>query len=192
VQAQFVGKFLKSLRERGVHTALDTCGLCSGEAFDLLLPYSSMVLYDLKEIDPVKHQKFTGETNDKIFRNLIYLSEYMRSHVYPAALWIRTPIIPELTAEVKNISGIGRFIAENLKGVVDRWELCAFNNLCRDKYTRLGREWMLKDSPLLTKDFMEALAEAARRSGVSPAIVCWSGSTRMEENPLPDRERACE
>ncbi|MBW1897683.1 MAG: glycyl-radical enzyme activating protein, partial [Deltaproteobacteria bacterium] len=158
MQAQFVAKFLKSLRERGLHTALDTCGLCSREAFDLLLPYSSMVLYDLKETDPVKHKKFTGETNEKIFQNLLYVSEYMKSHLYPATLWIRTPVIPGLTATEENITGIGRFIAENLKGVVDRWELCAFNNLCRDKYTRLGREWMLKESLLLKKDFMETLS----------------------------------
>lgn len=192
MQAKFVGKFLKSLRERGLHTALDTCGLCSREAFDLLLPYSSMILYDLKESDPLKHQKFTGETNDKILQNLLYVSEYMRFHLYPAILWIRTPIIPGLTAEEDNILGIGRFIEDHLKDAVDRWELCAFNNLCGDKYIRLGQEWMLKDSPLLTKDIMETLAGAARRSGVNPAIVCWSGSTRIEENTLPDMDKACE
>jgi pyruvate formate lyase activating enzyme len=116
----------------------------------------------------------------------------MKSHLYPAKLWIRTPIIPGLTADKENVLGIGKFIAENLKGVVERWELCAFNNLCRDKYTRLGKEWMLKDSPLLKKDFMETLAEAARRSGVDPAIVCWSGSTRLEEIPLPVMEKVAE
>jgi len=192
MQAQFVAKFLKSLREKGLHTALDTCGLCSREAFDLLLPYSSMVLYDLKEIDPEKHKKFTGETNEKIFRNILYVSEYMESHLYPATLWIRTPIIPGLTAREENIAGIGRFITENLKGVVDRWELCAFNNLCRDKYIRLGLEWMLKDSLLLKKDFMETLAGTAKSSGVDPDIVFWSGSTRLEEEPLPDTENVVE
>lgn len=192
MQAQFAANFLKSLRERGLHTALDTCGLCSREALDLLLPYSSMVLYDLKEIDPEKHKKFTGETNEKIFRNLLYVAEYMKSHLYPSTLWIRTPVIPGLTAEAENISGIGRFIAENLDGIVTRWELCAFNNLCRDKYIRLGLDWILKDSLLLKKDFMETLAGAARSSGVDPGIVFWSGSTRLEEDVLPDIEKVAE
>ena len=33
---------------------------------------------------------------------------------------------------------------------MERWELCAFNNLCRDKYGRLGLEWAFADTPLMT------------------------------------------
>ncbi|NQU14359.1 MAG: glycyl-radical enzyme activating protein, partial [Desulfobacteraceae bacterium] len=49
-QARFAGALLKGLRAKGIHTALDTCGLCSREALDRLLPYTTMVLYDIKEI----------------------------------------------------------------------------------------------------------------------------------------------
>ena len=72
MQAAFAGMFLKSLRERGIHTALDTCGLCSTGALDRLLPYSSMVLYDLKEIEAEKHKQFTGEYNYRIIENILY------------------------------------------------------------------------------------------------------------------------
>ena len=190
MQAAFVGILLKSLRERGIHTALDTCGLCSTEALNQLLPYSSMVLYDLKEIDSENHKKFTGEQNDRILGNLLYVAEYIRSHIYPAALWIRTPIIPGMTAREENISGIGRFIAENLGDIVNRWELCAFNNLCKDKYLRLGEEWVLRDELLLQKESMEQFARIAEESGINPDIVAWTGSTRLEEKTFQENRSA--
>ena len=187
MQAAFVGMFLKSLRERGIHTALDTCGLCATRALDQLLPYSSMVLYDLKEIETEKHKQFTGEYNDRILENLLYAAGYIRSHIYPAALWIRTPLIPGMTAREENISGIGNFIAKNLPGIVDRWELCAFNNVCKDKYLRLGERWVLQDELLLQKESMERFARLARESGVNPDIVVWTGSTRLEENRFQEK-----
>jgi len=65
---------------------------------------------------------------------------------------------------------------------VSRWELCSFNNLCKDKYQRLGLDWVFKDSELMTKAQMEELAAIARESGVNPAIVHWSGTTRIEDD----------
>jgi pyruvate formate lyase activating enzyme len=182
IQADFVALFFNRLKERGIHTALDTCGFYSEKALDRILPYSDMVLYDVKEIDPVKHSDFTGQSSELIFNNLIHTYDYMRSHDTPCELWIRTPIIPGATEREENISGIGTFIATHLKEGVARWELCSFNNLCRDKYVRLGLDWTFKESPLLIKDRMEELAEIARRSGVDPDIVLWSGPTKFEKN----------
>ena len=115
MQSEFVGAFLKALREKGVHTAIDTCGYCSREALDRMLPYSAMVLYDMKLIDSEAHRKFTGFSNERILENLIHVADYMRSHVHPSKLWIRTPVIPGATAFDENISGIGKWIAANLK-----------------------------------------------------------------------------
>jgi len=180
LQAGFAGPFLKALREKGLHTALDTCGLCGREALDQVLPYTAMVLFDVKLIDPSAHKRHTGHDNRRILENLLYMADYMRSHMYPSELWIRTPLIPNATATPENLTGIGRFIAENLSGMVSRWELCAFNNLCRDKYLRLDAAWAYNNEELLTESAVDALADTARRSGVDPDIVIATGSTRLE------------
>ncbi len=190
MQAEFIGMFLKSIREKGIHTALDTCGLCSTKALEQLLPYASIVLYDLKEIQTEKHKLFTGEYNDKILDNLLYIAEYIRSHVYPATLWIRTPMIPDMTAREENIFMIGNFIAKNLGDVVNRWELCAFNNLCKDKYLRLDKEWALNDTLLIQKESMEQFARLAKSSGINPEIVVWTGSTRLGEKTFSENRSA--
>ena len=112
----------------------------------------------------------------------------MRSDGKPAELWIRTPVIPGATAAEENVRGIGQFLGNNLDGLVSRWDLCAFNNLCRDKYLRLNMNWSFKNSELLSKLFMEKMAAVARNSGVNPDIVHWSGSTRLDENDVPNSQ----
>jgi len=180
LQAPFVSAFLKELKGRGIHTALDTSGQCSRGYLDMILPYADLVLYDIKEIDPIRHKQFTGSGNELILENLLHVAGYIGTHVLPRELWIRTPVIPGATDLEETIAGIGAFIADNLGGRVSRWELCAFNNLCRDKYRRLGMDWAYKEARLLDRDTMERLAGAARSSGVDPAIVQWNGSTEMD------------
>jgi pyruvate formate lyase activating enzyme len=141
-----------------------------------------LLLYDIKEIDSEKHRRFTGSPNEKILENLTYVQKCMRSEGSPKELWIRTPVIPGATDTEENIDGIGRLIAVRLNGWVNRWDLCAFNNLCRDKYLRLDMVWDFKATELLSTSFMEKMAAIARNSGVDPTIVHWSGSTRLEEN----------
>jgi pyruvate formate lyase activating enzyme len=181
VQPRFVAAFLASLKERGIHTALDTSGMCTRDMLDMVLSHADMVLFDIKEIDSDRHKRFTGSPNENILANLIHVSEYMRAHGHPERLWVRTPVIHGTTATEDNIRGIGQFIASHMGDSVSRWDLCSFNNLCRDKYMRLGLEWPFNNAPLLTKEFMEELAEIARDSGVDPDIVRWSGSTKLDD-----------
>jgi pyruvate formate lyase activating enzyme len=188
MQADFVAAFLAECRERGISTALDTCGQCSGESLKKILPHTDMVLFDLKEADPEKHREFTGHAYDLIRENLVMLRDFIRAHDTPRELWIRTPIIPGATDREDNMRGLGEFIAQNLNGIVSRWELCSFNNLCRDKYLRLGLLWPYHDAQLMRADDMERLAEAARQSGVDPEIVYWSGATRLEKNDEPEKD----
>jgi pyruvate formate lyase activating enzyme len=180
MQAATAATLLRSLREEGIHTALDTSGQCTPDTLDALLPSVDLVLYDIKEIDPDRHRRFTGVSNKKILENLAHLCIYSKTHEISTELWVRTPVIPGATASEENIRGIGRFMASLPQGAVDRWELCSFNNLCGDKYRRLGMKWPFKDTPLLDRESMEVLTGCAARSGVNPEIVRWNGPTKME------------
>ncbi|MDP2853130.1 MAG: glycyl-radical enzyme activating protein [Smithellaceae bacterium] len=180
LQHDFCLALLKELRGRGIQTALDTCGQVSQTVLAGLLPYVDILLYDLKEIDPDKHKIFMGAGNDKILANAVFAAHFKKTHPYPKTLWIRTPVIPGTTDTVENIRGIADFIHTNLEGAVDRWELCAFNNLCRDKYQRLGMDWSFAGKDLPERSRMEELTRIAE-SRVSSSIVCWSGSTKLEK-----------
>lgn len=181
LQYRFVSGFLEILKHEGVHTAVDTCGMCSPDALEDVLAFTDLVLYDMKLMDSGLHKRYTGSGNNVILQNLLTIGELMRKSNTPKELWIRTPVIPGATADDENIRKIGEFIAQNLKDVVSRWDLCAFNHLCRDKYRRLDKEWVFKDTKLLSRDEMEHKAKIARDSGVNPDIVHWSGAVRLEE-----------
>jgi len=185
LQQEFCLALLTALRAEGIPTALDTCGQVSETALAGLLPYVDILLYDLKEIDPVKHRHFTGRDNAKILANAVFAARFKKTHPYPLKLWIRTPVIPAATDTAENIKGIGDFIRTRLEGAVDRWELCAFNNLCRDKYQRLDLPWAFAHCELPEKSKMEELARIA--AGSSPQTsVSWSGATRLEQNQGED------
>jgi pyruvate formate lyase activating enzyme len=176
VQFKEVKELLKMLNEQGVHTALDTSGLCSEQAIDEVFPYVSLFLYDLKVIDREKHIEFTGQPNDKILSNYRYLVE--RCKDTDKKIWIRTPIIPSATDSDDNIMQIANIIKDDN---IEKWELCAFNNLCKDKYDRLYMNWAYAGKSLMTKERMEKLLQIAKDGGVKNAI--WSGMTKLETEP---------
>jgi pyruvate formate lyase activating enzyme len=185
LQPKFLIKFLKKCKENGISTALDTCGYASKDTYEKILPYVDLVLLDIKEIDSEKHKKFTGVPNERILENAIMILNYLEKS--NKKMWIRTPIIPKYTATKENIKGIGEFIVNQLRNKVERWDLLAFNNLCRSKYERLDIEWILKDEPSLTDEEMEKFYDVARKTGVKN--VHWSGMTKKTNNKLKNKEK---
>jgi pyruvate formate lyase activating enzyme len=180
-QPEFAEALLRGLKEQGIGTALDTCGLCSVQNLDRLLPYTDLVLFDLKLFAQELHRQFTGASNTQILENLDHIREFTNSQAHPVQLWVRTPLIPGASALNENLTAIGRYLAGQLDGVVARWELCAFNNLCRDQYTRLDLEWAYAKAPLMTALERSHCEKVARSSGFHPELILATGATRADE-----------
>jgi len=160
VQHRAVLALARLLKAQGLHIAIDTAGYCDFSLFEAILPHIDLVLYDIKIFNNELHRQYTGADNALILEN------FNRLVKYGAKVWVRTPIIRGATDSGDNISAIGQWIAAACAAAdnpVERWELCAFNNLCRDKYTRLDREWAYKDAGLTEKAHIEKLTEIAAR-----------------------------
>jgi pyruvate formate lyase activating enzyme len=180
-QPDFAEALLRGLKERGISTALDTCGLTSQRTLERLLPYTDLVLFDLKLIDDNQHRQWTGSSNERILQNLLYVRDTIRGQERSINLWIRTPLIPGATDSSENLLGIGRYLAEHLDGTVSRWELCAFNNLCRDQYARIGLGWAFAATPLMTAAELAHCEQVARSASRRPENVLATGATRILE-----------
>jgi len=179
IQNEFVTEFFKRCKELGFHTALDTCGILPREKYLPLLPYTDLILYDLKEIDPEKHKQFTGMSNDRILKNIKWLVE--KTLEFPhLKIWIRTPIIPKYTGTEENIRGIGEFIVNELDNKIDRWDLLAYNNLAKNKYARMDLSYKCEGLELYTKEEMEKFYNLALSTGAKN--VQWSGLTKTQED----------
>lgn len=179
MQPEFAAGLLQKLKAAGLDTALDTCGLCSRAALESMLPYLDLILYDIKLLDAELHHRYTGQDNARILENLRWLGQHIAAHGAPR-LWIRTPLIPDATATPENVSAIGQWLAAELGERIERWELCAFNNLCRDKYHRLGLDWPYADTPLIPQEELDALQTLARSCGLPPERVAVTGAARLE------------
>lgn len=181
LQPDFTEALLRGLKEQGISTALDTCGLTSPITFDRLLPYTDLILFDLKLLDPGLHHKFTGVSNRQILDNLAHIRKTIQQHPQSIELWIRTPLIPGATDTDENLSSIGHYLTDQMDGIVVRWELCAFNNLCRDQYTRLGLEWEYANTPLMSPTDIQHCEQIAKAAFIQPELVLATGATRPEE-----------
>ena len=69
LQDDFTLGILSRCKEKGIHTAIETCGEAPWHALESLLPYTDLVMMDIKAITPEKHLEVTGRTNDRILAN---------------------------------------------------------------------------------------------------------------------------
>lgn len=180
LQPEIVLWLLGALKKEGLHTALDTAGLVKDDLLFRVLQYTDLLLYDIKILNETEHRKFTGRGNEQILENLVKISPYLKEK--NKKLWIRTPIIPGSTDSKENISAIAAFLAGHVGDTAERWELCAFNNLCLHKYESLGWDWAYKDSALVKAEAMVELVEAAERELAGTGIkVYGTGATSTGE-----------
>ena len=172
-QAEFAQLFLSGCRQRGLHTALDTCGQVPEPVFARLLDSVDLVLYDLKHDHDAAHRELTGTGLATIHANLRETAR--RARRGEVKLWLRTPLSPGAAAEPGVLGAIGKFVRLELAGAVERWELCAFNPSCRTKYRRLGLAWEYSNFGLLTKAVAADLLATARAACGLPDLVHLQG-----------------
>ncbi|MDR0530917.1 MAG: glycyl-radical enzyme activating protein [Oscillospiraceae bacterium] len=167
-------ELLRLLKEQGAQTALDTCGLVPEDRLSRALEHTDLVLYDVKIADSAAHKEWTGVGNEKILENLRRAADWAAAG---GRLWVRTPMIPGATDTEENITAIGAILAALPKGAIERWELCAFNNLCASKYESLGQRWEFAAAPLMARERMEALAAVAQATNACEDTR-WTGAVR--------------
>lgn len=166
---------LRLLCEAGIGTAVDTCGLLPPGRLEEALSYTGILLFDVKIADTKDHLRHTGAENAAILENLRIAGEWAKRG---GRLWVRTPVIPGATDSGENIAAIGALLRDI--PCIERWELCAFNNLCRSKYESLGLKWDYEEAGLVSKEKMEKLLAIARESGACSNTRA-TGATKQED-----------
>ena len=129
-QADFCAALLKALKENGVSTAVDTCGLVPRESLDKVIPYTDVFLYDLKAVDGAVHKKCTGADNALILDNLRYLDEK------GCKIEVRIPYVPDYNdGEKERMLSVLR----GLKNLV-RVRVLPYHRYAGGKYAALDME----------------------------------------------------
>ena len=162
LQWRFLVELLRTCREQDLHTALDTSGFAAWEVFERILPYTNLVLYDLKHTDPEQHRKVTGAPLEPILRNLECLSDR------GIPLWLRVPLVPGINDDMANLRRVGE-LAARLPGI-RRVSLLAYHPTAAGKYERLGRPYRLPETPAPADEQMAAAAAVLRGYGLAVHI----------------------
>jgi pyruvate formate lyase activating enzyme len=176
LHAPFIAGAAEKLQFMGISVALDTSGYCAGNIFESLFSTINYILFDLKFVDESYHREFVGTGNSRILDNFNRIVQAKKTGVYSGELWIRTPVIPNATDSESNILAIGEILNIH-SDMIDRWELCAFNNMCKDKYRNLGIAWEYMETGLLPDSRMRMLLQAAKKIVGDSFLVLSSGLT---------------
>jgi pyruvate formate lyase activating enzyme len=102
LQIDFTCSVLDLCREKGIHTAVETCGQAAWEKLKRLIPLTDLFLYDLKHLDDEKHREFTGVSNSLILENLGRLLREGSDVV------LRLPLIPGYNDSPSQVEKMGR------------------------------------------------------------------------------------
>ena len=132
LQPDVLAELLRLCKEAGIHTAVDTAGHVPYERFERILPFTDLVLYDVKCFDREKHKRYTGVDNGSILENLAKLLRTGRP------VWVRIPVLAGVNDSEEELLRIRDFLEEH--GSAERVELLPYHGLGEHKYAALGLE----------------------------------------------------
>jgi pyruvate formate lyase activating enzyme len=138
MQPQFVCDLFEKCRRADIHTCVETSGYIAESALRQVLPYTDLVLYDLKHLNSEKHRQYTGKPNDLILSNAKIVAASGVETLF------RMPLIPKINDDMQNIKMTAEFLHE-LGNNTLRIELMPYHRLGKGKYESLDKEFHLSE-----------------------------------------------
>jgi len=151
LQGEFCEALLKSLRENGVHTILQTAGFYKWEMLERLLPHTDAVMYDIKGVSPEIFGEHVHADPGLAIENLFRLDK------------CNIPVIVRMPC-IKNVNDSGneiKTISLMLGGLtnLEYFSLLPYHGLAKIKYDILGREFRYYETP--SKEHISRLEKVA-------------------------------
>lgn len=148
MQIDFVIELFTYFSERNVHTCLDTSGICFDPhqevAYRKLLSVTSLVILDIKDIDPTVHKWLTAQPLEPILQFAKLTADVN------VPIWVRHVVVPTITDNADRHYRLGFFLGSlrNLQAV----DCLPYHVMGVAKYKELGITYRLDGIPAATKD----------------------------------------
>lgn len=149
IQRQALTPICKTLQKNGFHTTLDTNGAFLDEDTKKLLNHIDLVLLDIKQINPKKHQTLTAHSNQIPLK----FAEYLEKIGKPFQL--RYVLVPNLTDNPEDLKTWAQHF-KNYKHLT-QVNILPYHTLGVYKYKALGIAYPLKDTPSLKSSDTKAI-----------------------------------
>lgn len=135
-QAESLKSLLEASHMSGINTAIETCGYTPRKSLDLIKDHVDLFLFDIKQMDPVKHKYWTGVNNERILSNLRYLLECGKK------VRVRMPILKGVNDSHEEIKAVVDFLEDfkcfkNFDGI----DLLPYHRYGVGKYEQLDMDY---------------------------------------------------
>jgi pyruvate formate lyase activating enzyme len=135
-QPEFARSLLLRCKNEGFHTCVETTGYASTDVLETVLEQSSLVLFDIKVVDPIIHENLTNRSNSLIIHNL------ERITLKGIPVIIRVPLIPTLNDSDEQLKAF----AQKAKDLgIKQIHILPYHKFGITKYQQLDREYKLND-----------------------------------------------
>jgi len=131
LQQSFAQALLQQCKAKRIHTALQTAGNYPFEQLHSLLPWTDLIMYDLKAYSPEIYEEYIGGDRSLMLGNLQQLVTK-----YHGDLIVRTPVIGGVNANPEEIAAIARFLQDI--STLSYYQLIPYHSLGAVKYEALG------------------------------------------------------
>ena len=150
MQPEAAINLLTACKQRGINTAIETCGYARPEVVQKAADVTDLFLFDVKHMDSDRHYQLTDVRNELILDNLRWLFENRRN------VKVRVPLLKGVNDGEREIETMVRFLEpykdhRNCKGI----DLLPYHKMGVNKYAQLGREYPLPGDPALSEEDLE-------------------------------------
>jgi pyruvate formate lyase activating enzyme len=159
---EFLDELLDVLKSRDIHVTLDTSGYSPYEDLERVKDRIDLFLYDLKMINEIDHEEYTGVSNAIILQNLRELA----SDGQPVE--IRIPLVCDVNEDESNIYETVRFLYDlkNIQNV----NLLPYHRGGCEKYIRLRKGKRPKIFKPPSRDRIRQIKEAFLEAGLNARV----------------------
>lgn len=173
VQSDFVAGLFKKCKEENIETCCESTFYATWENIEKVLPYTDLIITDIKHMDSEKHKKYTGVPNKLILENLKKLAEKKYDII------LRIPVIPNVNDDMENIEATADFILNEMNGSIRTLQLLSFMRLGEEKYESLGIPYKMSDVRVNRCSFQKKISKIADYFN-SRGIHCLVGTKEKE------------
>ena len=174
IQSGFLLELLKECRHFGIDTCVESALCVDREEIERILPYTDLMIADIKMMDSALHSKYTGSGNEKILENFIWLC---KSNAVPVI--VRIPVIPKVNDNIKNAEQTADFILNELDNNIRVLQLLKYMPLGEEKYRSLDIDYPMSDK-VYNKDAFDKRLIGIQKYFADRGINCIIGTTTKE------------
>ena len=159
-QPEFAMALLKGCHDLGISTVLDTSGMASADIVQSAMPYTDMVLLDIKHMDPEQHRLGTGVDNHRILENAAIMARN-------STVRFSIPLIPGFNDSTQNITETSEF-ARSLG--VRHIDVNPLHQLGTDKYRYLGLTHPYDNCEPVDREHLDSIIRLIQSYGLKTTI----------------------